>query len=254
MATRRQKKKKKMKRNEYSLKAFTHCSSSCLTLSQSTEIPLCEDMNHQDPACALAAFQQGAAWTSPPARNSPKDNCKELKKICIHSEKNTLLKTKPMWNGLQGLEVLSGLLLHFPNSQAHAIPSSHWEGGHWTPSASLLALMASRGATPEQSLLSITIIAQHFTSPSFPHLVKPLLLPSHGKARLKNRQWRTIAKDYLKLKSALCAMNWCKNQPQALIPCCKSTDALNLSDASHAFAVSLPISTQIWVFPQACTW
>lgn len=94
----------------------------------------------------------------------------------IHNR--SLLKMKPMWNGLQDLGVLSDLF--FPKPQVYPIPSSHSEGESWRASASLMALMAGRPVSSEQSLLTRAITAWtvfHFTNVSSPDETSPPPIP-----------------------------------------------------------------------------
>lgn len=154
---------------------------------------------------------------------------------------------KPMQKGLQELGVLSGLLPNFPEPQAQFSLGM----GALNTQCLVVALTVRshfRAIPTNQSHYCLTLF--HFTELSSPH--ETVLLPSHkkGKACLENLQRGTTAKNYLKLKSALCAM---KPAPQLLS--LAGNPLLPSTSLMLPMLLQLPsqTATQAWVFPQVCT-
>lgn len=221
----------------YSLKIFIHSSSTCLTFPTPQQHPCMRTWTPGSwvPWQHFCSVQPGQAHLPGiPLRTT----ARSLRRFASIHKRSLYLRWSQCGNSVQELGVLSGLLPNFPELQALAIPSSHWEGGHWIPSAWLLV---SRGTISEQSLLSRTIIAWCcFTPVSFPHPMKPLLLPSHkkGKASLENLQWRAVDKDYVKLKNGLCATIERKAQLHSSYPLL----------STHCYPQAL------WCFPCFCNY
>ena len=145
---------------------------------------------------------------------------------------------KPMWNGLQELGVLSDLIPNFSRAPSPCKSQFSERRVHWRASALLLALVARRPVSSEQSLLTRVIIAWHcFTSLIFPHLMKPLLLPSHkkGKKVLKSFSRELLPRSIWNLRMLSAPWSSPKANFTALIPFCKYTvTTINLFDASYA--------------------
>lgn len=160
-----------------------------------------------------------------------------------------------MWKGgVQELGVLSRLLPHFPEPQAHAIPSPYWEGGHWTASAS--------HGKQRRHFRAISAIQNHYcltllrsTKLSSPHETSPPPFPQKG----KSKSWKPSVENCCQGLSETEEQSLCHDlvqNPTSQLFCLAVNPLLPSTSLMLTMLLQLPsqIFTQTWLFPQACTW